>query len=71
MKIPGHFSAEINSQTAEICGKIDDLLAKVGSSKEKLLTATIFISDFSKKNGMNDAWLDWLPGEILPPRAIR
>lgn len=62
-------SKDMKGQTMEICAKIDHLLAEVGSSKDKLLTAMIYISDFSQKDGMNEAWLDWLPGEILPTRA--
>ncbi|MCF8482214.1 MAG: RidA family protein [Rhodospirillum sp.] len=60
---------DMKGQTAQICAKIDDLLAQVGSSKEKLLTAMLYITDFAQKDGMNDAWLAWLPGEILPTRA--
>ena len=36
---------------------------------QHLLTAMIYISDFSQKEGMNEAWLEWLPGELLPTRA--
>lgn len=43
--------------------------AQVGSSKDKLLTAIIYISDFGQKDGMNEAWLEWLPAEHLPTRA--
>ncbi|MEF2074710.1 RidA family protein [Consotaella aegiceratis] len=67
--VAGDKSQDMKGQTAQICAKIDDLLAKVGSSKDNLLTAMIYISDFSQKDGMNEAWLEWLPGEILPTRA--
>lgn len=62
-------SQDMKGQTEQICAKIDDLLAKVGSSKDRLLTAMIFISDFAQKDGMNEAWLAWLPEEHLPARA--
>ena len=62
-------SQDMKGQTAQICAKLDSLLAQVGSSKEKLLTAMIYISDFSQKDGMNEAWLEWLPAEHLPTRA--
>ena len=51
------------------CAKIDKLLAEVGSSKEKLVTAMLYITDFDQKEGMNEAWLEWLPAEHLPTRA--
>ncbi|RWP57651.1 RidA family protein [Mesorhizobium sp.] len=62
-------SLDMKGQTKQICKKIDDLLANAGSSKEKLLTAMIFISDFSQKERMNEAWLEWLSGDLLPTRA--
>ena len=62
-------SQDMKGQTAQICKKIDDLLAQVGSSKDKLLTAMIYISDFAQKDGMNEAWLEWMPAEHLPTRA--
>jgi enamine deaminase RidA (YjgF/YER057c/UK114 family) len=62
-------SQDMKGQTAQICRKIEKLLIEVGSSNDKLLTAMIYISDFSQKDGMNEAWLEWLPGEHLPTRA--
>ncbi|MFC5585000.1 RidA family protein [Nitratireductor kimnyeongensis] len=62
-------SLDMKGQTEQICAKIDALLAEVGSSKENLLTAMIYISDFSQKEGMNAAWLEWMPAEHLPTRA--
>ncbi|PBB58162.1 MULTISPECIES: RidA family protein [Mesorhizobium] len=62
-------SLDMKGQTEQICKKIDDLLAEAGSSKEKLLTAMIFISDFSQKERMTEAWLEWLSGDFLPTRA--
>ncbi|MAS11831.1 MAG: hypothetical protein CMH69_00870 [Nitratireductor sp.] len=62
-------SLDMKGQTEQICAKIDALLAQVGSSKENLLTAMIYISDFSQKEGMNEAWLEWMPAEHLPTRA--
>ncbi|MCF3935201.1 RidA family protein [Acuticoccus sp. M5D2P5] len=60
---------DMKGQTEEICGKIDKLLADLGTSKENLLTAMIYISDFAAKDGMNEAWLAWLPADHLPTRA--
>lgn len=60
---------DMKGQTQQICKKIDGFLAQLGSSKEKLLTATIFITDFSQKEKMTEAWLEWLPGAHLPTRA--
>lgn len=67
--IADDLSLDMKGQTAQICGKIDKLLAEVGSSKEKLVTAMIYITDFGQKDGMNEAWLESIPAEHLPTRA--
>lgn len=63
------FSLPMKGQTEQICAKLDKLLGEVGSSKEKLLSATLFITDMSQKAGMNEAWTAWIPAEALPARA--
>lgn len=67
--IADDLSLDMKGQTEQICVKIDALLAEVGSSKEKLVTAMLYITDFDQKEGMNEAWLNWLPAEHLPTRA--
>lgn len=67
--IADDLSLDMKGQTAQICQKIDKLLEEVESSKEQLITAMIYITDFSQKDGMNEAWLEWLPAEHLPTRA--
>lgn len=67
--IADDLSLDMKGQTAQICAKIEKLLAEVGSTKEKLVTAMLYITDFDQKDGMNEAWLEWLPAEVLPTRA--
>ncbi len=67
--IADDLSLDMKGQTAQICAKIEKLLTEVGSSKEKLVTAMLYITDFDQKDGMNEAWLEWLPAEVLPTRA--
>lgn len=62
-------SQDMQGQTAQICEKIAQLLKDCGSSKEKLLMASIYITDFAQKDGMNAAWIDWLAADHLPSRA--
>jgi enamine deaminase RidA (YjgF/YER057c/UK114 family) len=54
-------SASIEEQTKQVLAKIDALLAKGGSSKAKLISINIYLSniaDFAAMNGVYDAWLD-------------
>jgi enamine deaminase RidA (YjgF/YER057c/UK114 family) len=63
-------SKDMKGQTEEICAKLDALLAEAGTSKDKLLSAMIYATDFSQKDGLNEAWTTWLDPEHLPVRAF-
>ncbi|MCR8549164.1 RidA family protein [Salipiger sp. P9] len=60
---------DMKGQTAEICEKLDALLAQVGSDKTKLLQARVYLSDMSAKAQMNEAWMEWLDTAHMPSRA--
>jgi enamine deaminase RidA (YjgF/YER057c/UK114 family) len=62
-------SLDMTQQTTQICQKLEGMLTNFGSSKNKLLSVTIYLADFSKKEEMNKAWLEWLPADDLPARA--
>lgn len=61
--------AGMKQQTEEVLRKIDGYLAKSGTSKSKLLSATVYISDMAQKSAMNDAWLAWIDPRNPPTRA--
>jgi enamine deaminase RidA (YjgF/YER057c/UK114 family) len=56
-------------QTREILAMIDDLLAKAGTDKTKLLKATIWLSDIRTVDEMNKVWAAWVPSGHAPARA--
>ncbi|MCK1440557.1 RidA family protein [Bradyrhizobium sp. 15] len=59
----------VTKQTQEILSTIDGHLAKAGTDKSKLLSATIYITDISTFHDMNAVWDAWvLPGST-PARA--
>ncbi|MGA0033910.1 MAG: RidA family protein [Burkholderiales bacterium] len=62
-------SKNMRDQTAEILGKIDVLLKTAGTSKSKLLSAVIWISDMRAKPQMDEAWAAWADQQNLPARA--
>lgn len=62
-------SAGMRQQTEQVLAKIDALLAKSGTSKSKLLSATVYISDMAQKAAMNEAWLAWIDRKNPPTRA--
>ncbi len=61
--------ADTAGQTQQVLGKIDKLLAAVGSSKSKLLAATIFITDMRNFQAMNTVWDAWVEKGNPPTRA--
>ena len=48
---------------------IDDLLARAGSDKTKILRAQIFLADINDFAGMNRAWDAWVVAGNAPARA--
>jgi enamine deaminase RidA (YjgF/YER057c/UK114 family) len=61
--------ASVAEQTKDILANVDALLARAGSDKTKLLTATIWLTDMSTFGEMNAAWEAWLPAGQGPARA--
>jgi enamine deaminase RidA (YjgF/YER057c/UK114 family) len=59
----------VAKQTQEILSIIDGHLAKAGSDKSKLLTATIYITDMKNFAEMNAAWDGWVSAGNTPARA--
>ena len=48
---------------------IDELLARAGSDKSRILRAQIFLADIGEFTGMNAAWDAWVPAGNAPSRA--
>ena len=62
-------SQDIEGQTRQVLGAIDDLLAKAGSDKSKILMAQIFLADLADFDGMNRVWDTWVVPGQTPCRA--
>ncbi|MET3927903.1 RidA family protein [Devosia sp. 2618] len=59
----------IEVQTQEVLAKIDDLLAKGGSSRAKLLSINIYLAHITDFEAMNKVYDDWLDTANMPIRA--
>jgi enamine deaminase RidA (YjgF/YER057c/UK114 family) len=64
-----NLDADVKGQTKEILGEIDRLLAKCGSAKSKVLSATIWVTDIRNRAPMNEVWSAWADPKNLPARA--
>lgn len=62
-------SKDAKGQAAEILRKLDAILAHFGSSKAKLLTANLWVSDIRYRGAVNEAWTAWVDKSALPTRA--
>ncbi|MBK8063969.1 MAG: RidA family protein [Betaproteobacteria bacterium] len=67
--VPGDMSQDIKGQTKQVVDEIDRLLAKAGSSKSKVLSATIWLADIRDRGAMNEIWSAWVDPANLPARA--
>jgi enamine deaminase RidA (YjgF/YER057c/UK114 family) len=59
----------VAEQTRDCLGRVDALLARAGSSKERILQAIIWLSDMSDFAAMNEVWDGWVPKGHAPARA--
>jgi len=60
---------DIKGQTRQVLAEIDRLLGKCGSSKSKVLSATIWVTDIRNRAPMNEVWTAWVDATNLPARA--
>ena len=61
-------SAGVKGQTEQILKKIDELLAAAGSSKAKMLSATVWLANMGSYDEMNAAWDAWVHPDGKPAR---
>lgn len=62
-------SAGMHGQTEQVLQGIDQLLAKAGTDKSHILSATIWVTDMAEFQEMNTAWDAWVIPERTPARA--
>lgn len=61
--------ASVAEQTRDILARIDALLNEAGSSRDKLVSATIWLADVSSFAEMNSVWDSWVSPGATPTRA--
>ncbi|MFC3031404.1 RidA family protein [Pseudoalteromonas fenneropenaei] len=72
----GHFvevaadpTQDAKAQALQIFTQAEATLAAIGSDKSRLLSATIYLTDFAYLAEFNQAWEAWLPAGTAPSRA--
>ena len=62
-------SKDITEQTVTMLDKVDELLLAAGSSREHMLSATIYLNTMADFAAMNAVWDAWVPEGHAPARA--
>ena len=62
-------SGTTRQQTEEVLRTIESYLTSAGSSKSRILSCNVWLTDIREKNQMDEAWLAWIPEDARPVRA--
>ncbi|MBU3672527.1 MAG: RidA family protein [Sinobacteraceae bacterium] len=68
-QVAAHPACGVDEQTRQILAEIDRLLERAGSSKAKILSATVYLADMANFAAMNSVWDAWVHPEAKPARA--
>lgn len=62
-------STSLQEQTRQVLARIEQNLLEAGSDKTRLLSATVYLADITKKAEMDAVWSEWIGPENWPQRA--
>lgn len=60
---------DMAGQTRGALAVIEKALTDAGSGKDRILSATVYVSDMALKADMDAAWNEWIPADAGPQRA--
>ncbi|MBN8285502.1 RidA family protein [Zoogloea sp.] len=69
VEVPPDETAAIAEQTRAMLASLETLLEQAGSGKERLLMATLYLTDMADYDVVNAVWDAWLPAGTAPSRA--
>ena len=62
-------SGDVKEQTRQVLERIDRLLGRAGTSKSRLISATVWLTDMAHFADHNAAWNAWVDAKNPPVRA--
>ena len=68
-QVADDWNADIRTQTRQALARIDAILTEAGSSRDRLISATIWLKDMADYEGMNEVWDAWIDRDNPPTRA--
>lgn len=69
VEIAADITGDMHNQTQQVLAQAEATLASVNSDKSRLLSVTIYVTDFANLPEFNQAWQAWLPEGSAPSRA--
>lgn len=60
---------DIEKQTRQVLKNIDAVLLQAGTTKDKIVKTTIFITNINNSSQVNDIYADYFKGTIFPARS--
>lgn len=66
---PEHRFCTITDQAESMLARVDALLEEVGSDREHLLSATVYLKSMDDFSTFNAVWDSWVPQGHAPARA--
>jgi enamine deaminase RidA (YjgF/YER057c/UK114 family) len=67
--IAENWDGDVSAQANEIFAQIDQLLAKAGTDRSRVLSMTCWLKDFADYAAFNAAYDAWIDPRNLPARA--
>lgn len=68
-QIPTNPTEPIREQTQNVLDQIENLLLELGSDKNNLVDATVYLKTMDDFAGMNEVWDSWFSQGCTPCRA--
>jgi len=68
-QVADDLKADVRQQTREVLANIDKMLARAGTSKAQLLTATVYLKSIDDYRAMNEIWDAWTAPGAAPART--
>ena len=68
-QVADDLQAGIQSQTREVLANIDAMLARAGTDKSRLLSATVYLKTIADYRAMNEVWDTWTAPGCAPART--
>lgn len=62
-------SAGMKGQVQQIFDQAELQLASIDSDKSRILSVTVYVTDFANFDALNDVWDSWFPEGCAPSRA--